>query len=48
MKRSNEKMNYEIEMIINRNLYKKGIISENMYKKVELELLKLSEMFDKN
>lgn len=38
---SNEQLNYEVELIINENLYKKQIITEDIYKQVHERLLKL-------
>ena len=44
MIKSREQLNYEIELILNENLYKKKIITEDIYKKVNERLLKLIEM----
>ena len=41
---SNEQLNYEVELIINENLYKKQIITEDIYKQVHERLLKLIEI----
>ena len=37
---SSEQLNYEVELILNENLYKKKIITEDVYKKVNERLLK--------
>lgn len=42
--KSNEQINYEIEIILNENLYKKKIITEDIYKKTNERLLKLIEI----
>lgn len=44
MIKSSEQLNYEVELILNENLYKKKIITEDVYKKVNERLLKLIEM----
>lgn len=44
MIKSSEQLNYEVELILNENLYKKKIITEDVYKKVNERLLKLMEM----
>ena len=44
MNKSKEQINYEIELFLNENLYKKKIITEDIYKKVNERLLKLIEM----
>lgn len=44
MIKSSEQINYEIELILNENLYKKNIITEDIYKKVNEKLIKLIEM----
>lgn len=44
MIKSIEQLNYEVELILNENLYKKKIITEDVYKKVNERLLKLIEM----
>lgn len=44
MNKSNEQINYEIEIILNENLYKKKIITEDIYKKTNERLLKLIEI----
>ena len=44
MIKSSEQLNYEVELILNENLYKKKIITEDVYKKVNVRLLKLIEM----
>ncbi len=44
MIKSNEQLNYEVELILNENLYKKKIITEDIYKKVNERLLKLIEI----
>lgn len=44
MIKSSEQLNYEVELILNENLYKKKIITEDIYKKVNERLLKLIEM----
>ena len=44
MIKSSEQINYEIELILNENLYKKKVITEDIYKKVNEKLLKLIEM----
>ena len=44
MIKSSEQLNYEVELILNKNLYKKKIITEDIYKKVNERLLKLIEM----
>lgn len=41
MTNSNDYINYEIELIINENLYKKNIITDDIYKKVNEKLIKL-------
>ena len=41
---SSEQLNYEVELILNENLYKKKIITEDVYKKVNERLLKLIEI----
>ena len=41
---SSEQLNYEIELILNENLYKNKIISEDVYKQVNERLLKLIEI----
>lgn len=41
---SSEQINYEIELILNENLYKKNIITEDVYKKVNERLIKLIEI----
>lgn len=41
MNKSKEQINYEIELILNENLYKKKIITEDIYKKVNKKLLNL-------
>lgn len=41
MNKSNEQINYEIELILNENLYKNKIITEDIYKKVNEKLLNL-------
>lgn len=38
---SNEQINYEVELIIHENLYKKQIITEDIYKQVQERLFKL-------
>lgn len=43
MNKSNEQLHYEIELVLNENLYKKNIITEDIYKKVREQLLKLIE-----
>ena len=43
MIKSSEQLNYEVELILNKNLYKKKIITEEI-KKVNERLLKLIEM----
>jgi len=45
MIKSSEQLNYEVELIINENLYKKKIITEDVYKKVNAKLLKLIDMY---
>lgn len=45
MIKSSEQLNYEIELILNENLYKKKIITEDIYKEVNERLLKLIEMY---
>ena len=40
---SSEQLNYEIELILNGNLYKKKEITEDVYKKVNEKLIKLIE-----
>lgn len=45
MIKSSEQLNYEVELIINENLYKKKIITEDVYKKVNVKLLKLIDMY---
>ena len=45
MIKSSEQINYEIELILNENLYKKKVITEDIYKKVNEKLLKLIEMY---
>ena len=42
---SSEQLNYEVELILNENLYKKKIITEDVYKKVNERLLKLIEIY---
>lgn len=44
MNKSNEQINYEIEIILNENLFKKKIITEDIYKKTNERLLKLIEV----
>ena len=44
MIKSSEQLNYEVELILNENLYKKKIITEDVYKKVNVKLLKLIEI----
>ena len=44
MKKNTEQLSYEIELIINENLYKKNFITEDIYKKVNEKLLKLIEI----
>ena len=44
MIKSSEQLNYEVELILNENLYKKKIITEDLYKKANERLLKLIEM----
>lgn len=44
MIKSSEQLNYEVELILNENLYKKKIITEDVYKKVNERLFKLIEM----
>ena len=44
MIKSSEQLNYEVELILNENSYKKKIITEDVYKKVNERLLKLIEM----
>ena len=41
---SNEQVGYEVELILNENLYKKKIITEDVYKKVNERLIKLIEI----
>lgn len=41
MIQSREQMNYEIELILNENLYKKNLITEDVYKKVNEKLIQL-------
>lgn len=41
MNKSKEQINYEIELLLNENLYKKKIITEDIYKKVNEKLLNL-------
>lgn len=36
-----EMIKYEIELIINENLYKRNIITEDIYKKINDKLIKL-------
>lgn len=43
MNKSSEQLYYEIELILNENLYQKNIITEDIYKKVNEQLLKLIE-----
>ena len=40
----NEQVSYEIELIINENLYKKKIITEDVYRKVNERLIKYIEL----
>ena len=40
---SNEQLHYEIELILNENLYQRNIITEDIYKKVNEQLLQLIE-----
>lgn len=44
MIKSCEQLNYEVELILNENLYKKKVITEDIYKKVNDKLLKLIEI----
>ena len=44
MIKSSEQLNYEVELILNENLYKKKIITEDVYKKVNEKLFKLIEI----
>ncbi len=48
MTHSYEQINYEIELILNENLYKRKIITEDIYKKVNERLIKLIEMSKSN
>ena len=41
---SNEQLNYEVELILNENLYKKKVITEDIYKQVNERLIKLIEI----
>lgn len=41
--KTSEIVNYEVELIINENLYKRKIITEEIYKKVNEKLIKLIE-----
>ena len=43
MNNSNEQLHYEIELILNENLYQRNIITEDIYKKVNEQLLQLIE-----
>ncbi len=43
MAKSNEQIKYEIELILNENMFKKNIITEDIYKRVNDKLLKLIE-----
>lgn len=45
--KSKEEVNLEIEMLLNENLYKKKIITEDMYKKASERLLKMLENLKK-
>ena len=38
---SSEQLNYEVELMINENLYKKKVITEDVFKKVNEKLLRL-------
>lgn len=44
--KSKEEVNLEIELIINKSLFEKNLITEDMYKKVNEKLLKLLEKID--
>ena len=44
MIKSSEELNYKVELILNENLYKKKVITEDVYKKVNDRLIKLIEM----
>lgn len=39
-----EEANYEVEIVLNRILYEKKVISEDLYKKVEEKLMKLKKI----
>lgn len=45
--KSKEEVNLEIEMLLNENLFTKKIITEDMYKKVNDNLLKMIENLNK-
>lgn len=45
--KSKEEVNLEIEMLLNKNLYTKKIITEDMYKKASERLLKMLESLNK-
>lgn len=42
-----EQVNLEIEILLNKNLFDKKIITEDMYKKVNEKLLKMLENLNK-
>lgn len=44
MIKSSEQLNYEVELILNENLYNNKVITEDIYKKVKEKLLKLIEV----
>lgn len=45
---SSEELNYKIELILTENLYKKKVITEDVYKNVNEKLLKLIEICKNN